>query len=590
MARIGLLAAAARNLMLAMLVTSAVGALTLATAPGAIAATNLTQVPGVAGCITESGAEECQQGRSLVGPASIALSPDGDNAYVASSEWDSLSALTRDPGDGALAPIASQAGCFDSRTPENPECANARQLGGAADVAVSPDGKNVYVAAPADDALVIFDRDPVTGELTLSSAAAGCVNQNGSDRCEEGRALEGATSVAVSPDGQNVYLAASGVAGGISVFDREPGTGDLLQMSGTDGCLNETGAEGCAVGLNLVGVASITISPDGKTLYAVSPSHEAVTIYARDPSTGVLSPIARPAGCVASSGAGGCRMGTAMIGPISLVISPDGHNAYVAGESSESIAIFDRDPDNGELTQKPGVAGCVSKTGLSNPMQAGTAGACQRGLAMEGINSIAIPADGTALYATASGSSGVVVFERHSDGSLTQRPGAEACITETGQSDPGLPWTAGACQKGRALRGAADVVASLDSHFAYTVAKNGGVGIFSAAQAPPFPGPETARPAAPPIADKGNGCAEIRASTSTARHHIKRARHSIQRQAHAVRRARRRIAKRKLSHALRRSHRLLKLWSARERADKRRLQNLCPRDMNAQRPSASSAR
>ncbi len=90
-------------------------ALALVFVPGATAATNLSQKAGTAGCITETGtAGECQDGRGLVGAASIALSPDGNNAYVASSTWNSLSVLTRNPVDGTLAPIQSQAGCLEA--------------------------------------------------------------------------------------------------------------------------------------------------------------------------------------------------------------------------------------------------------------------------------------------------------------------------------------------------------------------------------------------------------------------------------------------------------------------------------------------
>ncbi len=69
-----------------------------------------------------------------------------------------------------------------------------------------------------------------------------------------------------------------------------------------------------------------------------------------------------------------------MIHPVSITVSSDGDTAYVAGQQSHSIAIFDRDPATGELTQKSGTAGCISEGGFSDPMQAGTLGACQSGV------------------------------------------------------------------------------------------------------------------------------------------------------------------------------------------------------------------
>ncbi len=46
-----------------------------------------------------------------------------------------------------------------------------------------------------------------------------------------GRALDGAHGVAVSPDGKNVYVTAAGPGGGVAVFARD-GSGKLSQLSG----------------------------------------------------------------------------------------------------------------------------------------------------------------------------------------------------------------------------------------------------------------------------------------------------------------------------------------------------------------------
>ena len=77
------------------------------------------------------------------------------------------------------------------------------------------------------------------------------------------------------------------------------------------------------------------------------------------------------AGCISDDGTGGaCVDGTALVGAVSVAVSPDGTSAYVASETSDSVTIFDRDPTTGALTQKPGTAGCISDTG--------TGGACVR--------------------------------------------------------------------------------------------------------------------------------------------------------------------------------------------------------------------
>jgi DNA-binding beta-propeller fold protein YncE len=548
-------------------VTAAVvGAVGLAYAAPANGATNLAQKLGTAGCVTETGSSgACQLGRGLVGSTAIALSPEGNNAYVASSTWNSLSVIDRNTTDGTLTPIQSQAGCFYSNSPtfasEYNLCTKVRQLAEASAVAVSPDGKNVYVAAPSDSAVVVFNRDPATGELTMSSGADGCVNVDGSSNCSPGRALDTATALTVSPDGKNVYVASSGENGGIAIFDRDPSTGALTQKSGALGCIDETGASSCTVGPNqILGALAVTLSPDDKTLYVVSATRQAVTIYSRDTTTGDLAALPAPGGCVKESGGTGCETGVAMIHPVSITVSSDGDTAYVAGQQSHSIAIFDRDPATGELTQKPGTAGCISEGGFSDPMQAGTLGVCQSGVAMRGISSIAILPDGSALYAAAQNSSGLDVFARAPDGTVTQRPGKAGCITDTGYENPSWPWTAGACAQASPLQSADEVIASSDGEHVYTVAPGGnsGVGIFDVVQEPSFAPPP---PPPPPGNGRATQCEQALASLGEAQRHIKLAEGAIHRQRRAITKAKGVRAKRKLRRAIKRNRRKVKRWS-----------------------------
>ena len=114
---------------------------------------------------------------------------------------------------------------------------------------------------------------------------------------------------------------------------------------------------------------------------------------------------------------------------------------------------------------------------------------------MDAIDSVAVPPDGSALYATTGESDGVVVFERAADGTIAQRPGSAGCITETGFEDTDLPWTEGTCEDGRALLAADGVVTSADSRYVYTSARFGGIASFDVVP-PPAPGAAGGRPAA----------------------------------------------------------------------------------------------
>ncbi len=117
------------------------------------------------GCITANGGDGrvgseglCQRGDALVGARDIAISPDGETAYVASSGSGGLAWLKRDTLTGRLTP----SGCVKD-TPRADRCSEMPNLLGASAVAVSPDGNNVYVAAATSGALHAFERDPVTG-------------------------------------------------------------------------------------------------------------------------------------------------------------------------------------------------------------------------------------------------------------------------------------------------------------------------------------------------------------------------------------------------------------------------------------------
>lgn len=143
----------------------------------------------------------------------------------------------------AVAPLVQLpdlAGCV-SESGAGGACTVGVVLVGALSPAVSPDGRSVYVASTLSDAVAVFDRDAATGALTQKAGTAGCVSETGGDgACTEGVALDGPFSVAVSPDGRRVYLA-SALAGAVAVFTRDvpavdiDGDGEVAAL--TDGML-----------------------------------------------------------------------------------------------------------------------------------------------------------------------------------------------------------------------------------------------------------------------------------------------------------------------------------------------------------------
>ncbi len=416
----------------------------------------LTQKPGAAGCIAEAGTNPaCTDGTALHGSGSVALSPDGDNAYVATQDSDAVTIFDRDPATGGLTQKAGTAGCI-SETGTLGACGDGRALDSAETVTVSPDGASVYVGSRLSDAIAIFDRNTTTGELTQKAGTAGCISETGTaGACVDGVALDAASTVTVSPDGANLYVA-SRFSDAVAIFDRNITTGALTQKPGTAACISEDGTAGaCADGTALDFAISVAVSPDGTGAYVASQDSGAVTIFDRDTTTGELTQKAGTAGCISETGtAGACADGTALDGAGSVTVSPDGASAYVASQVSGAVTAFDRNAATGALTQKPGTAGCISDDG--------TAGACINGVGLVGVRSVAVSPDGASAYGASIDSDAVAVFDRSTNtGILTQETGRAGCIAEDG---------IGPCVEGNGFDGAEAVTVSPDGKNAYAAA------------------------------------------------------------------------------------------------------------------------
>jgi DNA-binding beta-propeller fold protein YncE len=119
-----------------------------------------------------------------------------------------------------------------------------RRRGLRSSITVSPDGTSAYVASTSDDAVAVFDRAG-DGTLTQKPGPAGCISDSGAGRCRDGTALDSSHSVAVSPDGQSVYVA-SASSDAVAVFDRAPnGQAGRDESRAVRGC-REAGGEGSA--------------------------------------------------------------------------------------------------------------------------------------------------------------------------------------------------------------------------------------------------------------------------------------------------------------------------------------------------------
>jgi DNA-binding beta-propeller fold protein YncE len=290
----------------------------------------------------------------------------GKHVYVASSEGDgAVAVLMRDLVTGVLTQQAGGRGCL-RQAPVDDGCQAARGIGNASSVTVSGDGRNVYVTSDGiGSAVATFIRDRGTGQLTQFAGAIGCVKEVPFDGdCADGKALDGAKSVAMSPEGRHVYVASSR-SGAVAVFARARTTGVLSQLAGVDGCIRETPVAGdCAHGRGLAGASAVVVSPDGHHVYVAS-FDGAIAAFARNRTTGILTQLAGLDGCVKEMPLGGdCAAGKALGGASSVAVSPNGKHVYVAATIG-AVAVFARDLLTGALTQLPGLDGCVKAISIA---------------------------------------------------------------------------------------------------------------------------------------------------------------------------------------------------------------------------------
>jgi DNA-binding beta-propeller fold protein YncE len=354
----------------------------------------LAQLPGEAGCVADSAAPlpGCGVAGGLDRPGGIAISADGRDLYVTGLDSDSLVSFRRDPASGAI----SSTGCLSGPGPgQDPDCAPAAGLGAPIGVALSPDGAHLYVASTATDAIAYFARDPASG----APAHLGCVSNTPVTGCATtAPGLNGANWVAVSPDGQNIYVS-SPDASAVAAFARDPGSGALTSLgciSGNDGRRQDPG---CAGGHEMEYMQHVAVSPDGAHVYASATDTHALIIFARDPGSGALTQV----GCLSdfTDSAGECESASGLSLPLGIAITPDGRNVYTGAFGYGSVASFERDPATGLLVQ---YRDCFSGEDVVCEVQPG--------LSRGGY--LAISPDNRHVYVNAPTSNAVSIFARSS--------------------------------------------------------------------------------------------------------------------------------------------------------------------------------
>ena len=195
--------------------------------------------------------------------SALAVHPNGRSLYTLSEEaW--LTWHTIDPATGALA----HAGRFAVEHGSSPDA-----------LAFSPDGAYLYMAGASRSSLLLFALDPATGTPALRATYRG-----GEGGIPEA-ALNGLRQFVAAPDHPHGYVvspysAGAPSSGSITLFDRDPVTGELAYQSQISLPRSYDGEHWRAA-----------FHPDGRSLYLIKSSGELV-VFRVDPATGALTEAA----------------------------------------------------------------------------------------------------------------------------------------------------------------------------------------------------------------------------------------------------------------------------------------------------------
>ncbi len=226
----------------------------------------LTQLAGGAGCIADASRERCTLGRGLGRARSVGVSADGHNVYVAGLDG-GVAVFARSSVGGRLLQLPGARGCLEAMATNG--CAQARGISDAHSIVLTQDGRNAYVASAAAGAVAAFQRSTTDGALTQLPGKLGCVQTLGLQRCASGHAVGLAHALVLASADNVAYLAARG-SSSVDVFLRDRRTGALRQLPGPHGCRSERASAACAPARGISGAHFVALSRDGQNLYVAA--------------------------------------------------------------------------------------------------------------------------------------------------------------------------------------------------------------------------------------------------------------------------------------------------------------------------------
>jgi cysteine-rich repeat protein len=294
--------------------------------------------------------------QALKGVNEIAVSPDGANVYTASGH----------PSENSLGVFTRNTTTGELTFLEIQEdgVGGVDGLDRVSGVTVSADGNCVYATSVQDDAVAAFNRSLVTGALTFV----------------ETETVNSAQAVIASPDNLHVYVVGQtlGNAGAVDVFSR---TGCALTFVEEEGGELEKQPE------------TLAITPDGAHVYVGDTfsggldTQGAVNVFSRNAGTGQLTFVERE-----YNGNNGVRHLSRVSG---VAVSSDGNTVYAASPGDSAIVVFSRNAGTGDITfvevQRDG--GAVD--------------------GLKGASAVVVSPDNAYVYAVGHAEDAVAVFRRN---------------------------------------------------------------------------------------------------------------------------------------------------------------------------------
>ena len=370
--------------------------------------------PSINQCFSGSAVATCTETPPAFQGMDVAVSPDGNQVYVLSYSPPLVRVFDRGPND-SLTPRPGSDGCYNASGSSGCTATPGLGAGIAYDLDLSPDGSSLYAA---NGSLVHLQRNPGTGSLTPT----GCYGAAGG--CTAVAPIGPAYSVVVSNDGQSVYTRGGNTFG---AFQRNVGTGTLIPEPDGEDCFSETAIAGCSDTYGLNGNAfEMDFSPDGKFLYYPIQTPGGIGFFQRS-ANGTLTQISGPqGGCITTDGsstaAGECATipdgsGPAMVNGWAATVSPSGNHAFISGGSG--TVVFSRDGETGKLTKTD----CIAPSTIT---------ACSQRKGSAGMD-VAVSPSGTRAIVGGNDIGGIGVYDFNpATGALTQLTAPLGCFSGFG--------------------------------------------------------------------------------------------------------------------------------------------------------------